>query len=171
MIKRIEELTPDDRVKIKKKIRKDNMSIFAVLIVVVFASYEFVMRGLSEEIKNENRTLFIAFIVVLGAVSFFVLFFRDRVTVKDLDKNEKEIYVGHIEKKLPKHIKKPIAELGYKFYIDDKSFRVTKQVYNQYEDNDIVHIEVSPRSRYLLNVFPANEKEKEEIEPIPTNPV
>ncbi len=158
MSTRIEQLTEQDRKIISQNRLKDSigigvMVVFLALILcgLYYDTYKKIELTTKLITQNGASKLIAGMIVVI--LVFTILKMRN-ITI-DLQEGKKEIRTGSITKK-----RGDKNNSKHYFVIDNIDFRIPKKVFNQFEENEVLSIEQSPKSYYFLNIYRENPPQK-----------
>jgi hypothetical protein len=154
MTPRIEQLTEEDKKTISKNRAKDSVGI--IFTVVFFtAMLAFLYYDTHEKIDFNTQIITDSWTSILitgiGLLILGATIFKIRNAATDMQEGKKEIFTGAITKK-----RDGKNNSKYYFVIDNEEFRISKKIYNQFEEGNILSIERSPKAHYFLNVYQAN---------------
>ena len=131
---------------LKELINLKKVSFISYMIifgVIAAASY-----FISDRILPDNYDLSPLGVMFLFMVSYlFLYFYTNRSYFYDLLKKEKRVYKGVLSSKTFKS-----RENRYQFNMDGNIFIVDKEIFEKFEEGDIVEFHISARTKHLFKV-------------------
>jgi hypothetical protein len=116
------------------------MIIFGIIAV---ASYFISDRILTD--SNDISSLGVMFLFMVSYL--FLFFYSNRSYFYDLLKKEKKVYKGVLSSKIFKS-----REHKYQFNMDGNIFVVDKEIFEKFEEGDIVEFHISACTKHLFKV-------------------
>lgn len=119
------------------------ISYMIIFGVIASASY-----FISDRILPDNNDLAPLGVMSLFTISYlFLFFYSNRSYFYDVLKKEKRVYKGVLSSKTFKS-----RENKYQFNMDGNIFVVDKEIFEQFEEGDIVEFHISARTKHLFKV-------------------